>query len=175
MSTIHEDRTRIAYMYFDYKNRENQTGEDVIRSLLKQILLPSKLIPRDIESIYEDFDIHHKHPDISIFTRQLLSISAKFSSIYIILDALDECSNETLNEILTFIQQFKNSGVRVFCTSRPHITNLGDNLETSIVPIEADNEDVRNYLTIRVNQEWRHNEGFRARIIDQLTQGAKGK
>jgi hypothetical protein len=162
-------------MYFDYNNREKQTGEDVIRSLLKQILLPSKLIPHDIESVYDDFDTHHKHPDISIFTRQLLSISSKFSSIYIIIDALDECSSETLNEILTFIQQFKNSGVRVFCTSRRHITNLGDKLETSIIPIEADNEDVRNYLTIRVNQEWCHNEGFRERIIDRLTQSAKGK
>jgi hypothetical protein len=173
--SINDENARIAYVYFDYKNREEHTGENVIRTLLKQILLPSKLIPPDLKSAYDNFTAHHKYPDISIFTRQLLSISATLSSVYIILDALDECSSETLNDILSLVHQFKNYGVRVFCTSRPHITNLRDKLETPTILINANNEDIRNYLTIRVNKGWRHDKRFQGTIIDKLTQGAKGK
>ena len=129
-NTIDEGNARIAYVYFDYKNREEQTGDNVIRTLLKQLLLPSNLIPRDLESVYDDCTSRNKHPDMSIFTRQLLSISATLSSVYIMLDALDECSSEILDDIVALIHQIKNSRVKIFCTSRPHITDLEDRLRT---------------------------------------------
>jgi hypothetical protein len=174
-NTIDKDKARIAYVYFDYKNREEQTGDNVIRTLLKQLLLPSNLIPRDLESLYDDCHCHHKNPEISIFTRQLLSISATFSSIYIMLDALDECSSDTLNDIFIIVRELKNSRVKVFCTSRPQILDLEDRLQTRSIPIDAKDEDVRNYLTIRVNKEWRHNKCHQEPIINRLTQEAKGK
>ena len=91
------------------------------------------------------------------------------------LDALDECGSETLNDIIALIRLFKNSGIKVFCTSRPHLMNLNEQLDTSIILIDAHDEDVRNYLTIRLNKEWRHDQCFREQIIDRLAEGAKGK
>src|SRR5436190_8058081 len=78
---IDEDNTRVAYMYFDYKNREEQTGDNVIRILLKQLLLPSNLIPRDLESAYDECRSHRKDPNRGSSTRQLLSIAATLSSV----------------------------------------------------------------------------------------------
>lgn len=175
MNTIDEDKARIAYMYFDYKNREEQTGDNVVRTLLKQLLLPSNLIPRGLESLYDDRHHQHKKPEISKFSRQLLSISATFSSVYIMLDALDECSNDTLNDIFILVHELKNSGVKVFCTSRPQILDLEDRLQARGISIDAKDEDVRNYLIIRVNKEWRHNKSHQEPIINRLTQEAKGK
>ena len=92
------------------------------------------------------------------------------------LDALDECGSESLDDIIALIRLFKNSGVKVFCTSRPYLMNLREQLDTSIiVPIDAHDEDVRNYLTIRLNKEWRHAQCFLKQIIDRLAEGAKGK
>lgn len=53
------------------------------------------------------------------------------------LDALDECSSDTLNDIFIRVHEFKNSGVQVFCTSRPQILDLEDRLQTRSIPIDA--------------------------------------
>lgn len=79
------------------------------------------------------------------------------------LDALDEYSGETLDDILGLIHLFQISGIKVFCTSRPHICNLRDQLNTSIMLIDARDENVRNYLIIRLNKEWHHIENNKLR------------
>ena len=84
-------------------------------------------------------------------------------------------ADETLNDIITLIRLLKNSGVKVFCTSRPHLMNLNEQLNTSSILIDAHDEDVQNYLTVRLNKEWRHDPRFRDQIIERLAAGAKGK
>jgi hypothetical protein len=174
--TIHQSNACIAYLYFDYKNGEVQTGDHVVRTLLKQLLLPSDLIPHKLEASYDDCCSRLKNPDRAIFTGQLFSTATTFSSVYIMLDALDECTSETLTDIIPLIHQFKDAGIKVFCTSRPHL-HLQSRLETpSIIhSIHAHDEDVRNYLSMRLNKEWRHDERFRELIIERLAKGAEGK
>ena len=70
--------------------------ENVIRNLLKQLLLPSTSISHEFESVYDDFCSQHKDLDKTIFTRQLLCTYSTYSSIYMMLDALgdnDWCKN----------------------------------------------------------------------------------
>lgn len=98
------------------------------------------------------------------------------SSVYIMLDALDECSSATLQETITLIRRFKDSRIKVFCTLRPNLIDLGDWLGVpSIHTIRADDKDVRNYLSIRLNKEWRHAESLREKVIDGLTKDVEGK
>lgn len=59
--TIHQPNACLAYLYFDYKNREAQSGDHVIRTLLKQLLLSSDLIPRELEASYDDYYSHPSH------------------------------------------------------------------------------------------------------------------
>lgn len=101
-----------------------------------------------------------------------------FSSVYVMLDALDECNSETLEDTISLIHQFEKFGIKVFCTFRPIIDFQGvRRLEAQTIhSIEAHDKDVRNYLSIRLNKEWRHsNKRFLPKIIDQLAEGAKGK
>lgn len=88
-------------------------------------------IPHDLEAIYDDCSSRLKSPEKAIFIRQLLSIAAKFSSVYIILDALDECISETLEDVINLIHLFDDSGIKAFCTFRPILINLGDQLNIS--------------------------------------------
>src|SRR6266496_4279901 len=44
----------VAYVYFDYKSSSLQTADNVVRSLLKQLLCRINLIPRDLEDLYDD-------------------------------------------------------------------------------------------------------------------------
>ena len=70
----------------------------------------------------------------------------------------------------------KDSGFKVFCTFRPNLINVGDQVDVSMVySIHAHDEDIRNYLSIRLEEEWIHDECFIPQIVDQLAEGAKGK
>ena len=113
---------------------------------------------------------------MAVFVRQLLSTAAGFSLIYILLDALDECTSGTLDDTINLIRQFKDSGIKVFCTCRPILINLGDRLGVSTIhSISAHDEDIKNYLSIRSNKEWRHDKRFLERIMNQLAECAEGK
>lgn len=172
----HQSNVCVAYIYFDYKNAEAQTGDFVIRTLLKQLLIPLDLVSRELETVYDESCSRLKSPPKEWLISQLLSVAAKFSIVFIMLDALDECSNETLEDAITLVHRFKDSGIKVFCTFRPIFINLGDRLGVSdIYTISAHDEDVKNYLSIRLNKEWRHNKGFISQIIDRLVVDAEGK
>ena len=99
-----------------------------------------------------------------------------FLRVYIMLDALDECTSGTLEDTITLIRRFKDSGIKVFCTFRPILINLGDRLDVQTIhSIDAHDEDVRNYLSLRLNKEWLHDKCFLEQIIDRLIEGVKGK
>ena len=100
------------YIYFDYKNQEAETGDYVIRTLLKQLLLCSDLIPPDLEKVYDECRSRQKSPKGPFFTQQLSSTAPHFSSVHILLDALDECSHETLEDVIALILQIKNPNVK---------------------------------------------------------------
>ena len=165
----------IAYVYFDYKNREIQTGDYIVRTILKQLLVQLKTIPRDVEATYDDCCSRLKQPEKTFFVQQLLSMVARFGSVYVLLDALDECTDATLENIIHLICQLKDSEFKVFCTFRPNIITLSDKLNVLVHTIHAHDEDVRNYLSIRLKKEWLHDESFLPEIIDQLGKTAKGK
>ena len=166
----------IAYIYFDFKNQEAQTVDKVVRTLFKQLLLHSNSIPPDLEEVYDDCHSRQQSPDRDFFNRQLVSTAATFSSVYIMFDALDECTSGTLEDIIGVIHKLKDGGVKVFCTFRPNLIDLGGRLNISnIQSIGAHDEDVRNYLSIRLNKEWRHDKSLGNEVIDPLVKGAHGK
>jgi len=176
MHTCHQSNAAIAYVYFDYKNREAQTADYVVRTILKQLLVQLDVIPRDLEAVYDDCCSQFKQPEKSLYIRQLLSVKARFSSVYILLDALDECTDATLENIVNLVCQLKDSGVRVFSTFRPNLIGLGDQLNVSVMhSIYAHNEDIRNYVSIQLDEKWCHNKCFKPQIINQLAKGAEGK
>lgn len=122
--------------------------------LLKQVLVQSDSIPSGLETAYDEWRSRCKVPDNSAFTGQVIAACATFSSAFVVLDALDECSEESLESVIALIRRIKASGVNVFCTSRPHLVNLERQLENpTTVQICAYDDDVRKYLTKKLSKE----------------------
>lgn len=161
----------VAYLYFDYKRENEQTIANVIRVLLKQVLLQSDSIPLVLEEAYQS----GKALDESMFTAQLIAVFAAFPSSLIIFDALDECNEKILRGILNLIKRLTISGVKVFCTGRNHLTGLEKLLDNAtVIQIHAHDEDVRNYLSEQLNKQARFSRHM-GEIIESLTNNAKGK
>jgi hypothetical protein len=151
--------------------------ENIIRSLLKQLLCLLTLIPPKIESLYDDCRRKSQVPTSSQLTDQLHEViaSCKASSVFFVLDALDECLDHC-NEIITMISALDKLGVKVFCTSRPHLIDLPKRLgTTAVLEVRAQDDDVRNYLSVRL-KDWKFSESrFKPMIIDRLSNDVDGK
>ena len=103
-------------------------------------------------------------------------MAASLASVHILLDALDECTSRTLEDVIALIHQLKDPNVKWFCTFRPILNDLGERLNILIIhSIDAHDEDLRNYLSIRLNKEWRHAKILRERDIEPLVKDAHGK
>lgn len=173
-----DDCTCVAFVYLDYNDSKSQTTENILRSLLKHLLFKTKHIPPEIEAPYEASLFQNKL-EMSTLIRLFFSIASTFTSVVVIFDALDECgSYQILNDIVAFIHRLKAANVKVFCTSRPHLTDLTKQLDTPLfLQVEAHDEDVKRYLWIELSKrwEWTDDEGLKFEIVTRLADGAKGK
>jgi Cdc6-like AAA superfamily ATPase len=138
----------IAYVYCNFRRHEEQKPEDLLASLLKQLIQGQPSMPENVKSLYE----RHKkrtRPSFNELSEALHSIIAGYSKVFIIIDALDECqvSDGSRKRLLSEILGVQaKTGASVFATSR-FIPEIEKELEGSVsLEVRASDEDVRRYL-----------------------------
>ena len=139
----------IAFWYCDYKTSGEQSLEQVLGALLKQLVKSQPTLSPSVEKLYDE----HNGPDeihsISIILNLFHTIAASYDKVFILVDALDEYKpgkwhvREMLGELYTLQRQCSFS---LWATSRktPDIeTKFGS---TEVLEIRAAEKDVRQYL-----------------------------
>ena len=139
----------IAYLYCNFRRQDEQKADDLLASLLKQLSQERASLPDNVKALYERHKDERTRPSFDEISRTLQSVTALFSRVFIIIDALDECRTtdgcRTRLLTTTFLAQAK-SRVNIFATSRllPEVT---ERFEGSMsLEIRATEEDVRRYL-----------------------------
>jgi ankyrin repeat protein/nucleoside phosphorylase len=143
----------IAYVYCNYKRQENQTSNDLLASLLKQLAGQCQPLPTSVRKLYNHHEDRGTRPSAEEISRVLLSVAATFSKLFILVDALDECQE---SERLHFVSEMFNlqvqHGANIFVTSR-FISEIMDRFKDALsLEIRATDEDVRMYLESRMSQ-----------------------
>ena len=104
------------------------------------------------DAIAEHFERHQKaktQPSISDYSALLQSAVGYFSKTIIIVDALDECQEETRDIMMEEISQIQQR-VSVLVTSR-HALNILPGCQTTItVRLRANEMDIKRYLEARM-------------------------
>ena len=143
----------IAYIYCNFRRKDEQKINDLLTSLLKQLAQNQSSLPRSVQDLYDRHKEKQTLPSFEETSGALHSVAAIPLQVFIIVDALDECQvsdgcrSGFLSEIFTLQQKCK---VNIFATSRvvPDVTEKFKG-HTSL-EIRAHNEDVRNYLEGRI-------------------------
>ena len=174
-----EENAAVAYVYCNYKERD-QTPINLVASLLQQLIQSQPAIPRDIVSICKDH-IHKKtRPSLAEYSRLLQSQVQRFSEVYIIIDALDECTEVYgINNFLPEIRKLLPN-IHLLVTSR-FVSNIEREFaEASRLEIRANETDIRDYIEARIAaqpQMMRHIEAdptLRNALLDTIIQKADG-
>ncbi|EPS37521.1 hypothetical protein H072_8807 [Dactylellina haptotyla CBS 200.50] len=141
----------LAYIYFNYKRQIGQNIEDLLSSLLRQLISGNGELPEVVKVWYREHWQRGTRPLLPEICDALVSIIGSFSKVFIVADALDECT-ETQNCRARFLSEFLslkskcNATVNLFATSRfiPDVVEQFRNERQ--LEIRAPDEDIRKYL-----------------------------
>lgn len=158
--------SKVVYLYFDYATPQNQTAMSVARSLLKQLVSQSGDFPFDLESLYDNAVQHGTEPDIDTLILHL-SLFAEKNPVYAIFDAIDECDLIHIESLLEFFSELQQSAFRLLISTRPHLQNFEDHLwGLRNLEIVADENDLKNYITIILKKEKNVNATLESKCLD---------
>ena len=143
----------VAFLYCNYKKHQEQGLEDLLASLLKQLVQERRTFPREVESLHQRHIGRRTRPSIGELKEALSSTISGYSKVFFLIDALDECATVERNHLLKEVFQLQNDAhVNVFATSR-FIDNITVQFSGKLSrEIRASEPDVRRYLDNRMSQ-----------------------
>ena len=140
----------IAYLYCDFRRQHEQNTKSLLANLLKQLAQQQASIPDRVQTLYKEHRDKSTRPSRNDISSALRCVSALYSNVFIIIDALDECqvTNGCRAEFLVEIFGLQATArAKIFATSRfdPEIEKaFKQGIKTEI---RARDEDVQTYLT----------------------------
>ncbi|KAH8588562.1 ankyrin repeat protein, partial [Bisporella sp. PMI_857] len=144
-----ERNVGLAYIYCNFKRQDEQGIDDLLANLLKQLSQGTVSLPDYIKSLYNNHSKKRSRPAKNEILRTLRHAASTFSSVFIIIDALDECqvSNGCRTELLSDLFDLQEKcQTNLFATSR-FLPEVDEAFKSSIhLEIRASEQDVQKYL-----------------------------
>ncbi|KAJ7593584.1 hypothetical protein C8J56DRAFT_1160444 [Mycena floridula] len=180
-SAILQPKIAVICIYCDYKRQEEQTPTQLLGIILKQLV-------QQHSSISDHLVMLHKMgvcPSIAELFAALQTEVLLYSQVYIVVDALDECSESNQARELFFSSHSQGlwslpDHVHLLITSRD-IPSISQELgSTPRIPIEAHNEDLETYIRGRIitnnklKRLVKEDMKLAAEIVDQIILKAAG-
>ena len=155
--SVPDVKVAVLSAYYDYKTPDQQRCADMIAGMLKQFLSSSQRIHPEIRQLHSNFSIG-KRPSKDDMFRVLLQVIRDFTAVFLIVDALDECSvsnRKELEDLISGIQTMargENVDIRLLATSRPNELNerLVGGVKTTY---RAEEKDLLSLLEHRIGPE----------------------
>lgn len=147
-----DDSFGIAYIYCNFRRKHNQTAEDLLANLLRQLAQDRPSLPKSVQSFYDD--CKGQRPSLDQISTTLQSVSKMHSKVFIVIDALDECPTlegcrSTFLEAIVDLQA--KCKANVFATSR-FIPEIMEEFDGCVrLEIHAKAEDVGLYVDSRMS------------------------
>lgn len=141
----------MACFYFDFNDINKRSSNKAVRSLLFQVGQRTHDGRNTLEQLYQQHNSGQHQPSEAAIQHLLQDILASYGSKFIVLDALDECTDQ--EDFVRFLRDtvaLKGSGLRILATSRRErlieehlgpIATYNVNIRTAVV-----DEDIRVYV-----------------------------
>jgi len=132
----------------------------MLGALTKQVVNVLKMVPPEIEEEFKraGSEIGGRGLQVSETVKLLGRALAPMRRAFICIDALDECSDKHLSQLLTSLQTVSQTspGVRLFITGRPHIRSAVEKYlpeSAQVIPFSPNRQDIREYLEMRLKHD----------------------
>lgn len=139
----------VCYWYFNFKSQDEQSLENVLLSLLKQISYASTTVPKKVQALFNQCMSKRRRPSVEEIMKTLCSTAGLFSRVLIVVDALDECQtfNGHQSQLIShLIELQRTTGANILATSRPvpHIVQRFNAFAS--LEVLASTDDINRYV-----------------------------
>lgn len=155
-SIISQKNHRLAYIYFSYKDAKKQTMPNLLMSLVGQLSSSGSVLPKELIACYEAHHSGTTRPSHAESTELLRSVVNRCARVFIVIDALDECSEECRSLLLTELQHLQSRmRMSILITSRA-MPNVECQLTNATrLEIKARSDDILHYSEERITHSER--------------------
>ena len=149
----------IAYLYCNFRRVDDQTVEQLIANLVKQLLRNKFPSPSAVMDVYAQHKKYILQPSLSDLEEMFHAVAALYNDgVFVIVNALDECQMSD-NVRSKFIEallrlQSRESNVNLLATSRPVPDIVEAFYGHSCLEIVAQNNDIEWYMRNQMSN-WR--------------------
>lgn len=177
----------VAYVYFNYKDQNQQMPVTILRSLIKQLITRPHAcaldspIPQKVQSLYNNNCAAESTPKLGDLRDALVESLKLFTQTFFVFDALDECQKHVRKDLLPLIHWIADSGTRSRLYPQDILTSLtstDSNRYIQRLDIEAKEEDVIIYVDKTIQEHIKARDlitgDFRAKVISRLVGACKG-
>ena len=168
-----------AYFYFDFNEPEKQRPENLIRSLITQLSSGCSSCPEALINFYSRHQEGTRQPTTDTLLVLLSNIFEAFKEIYVVIDALDECTDRAgLLSLIETIIGWNNLHVLVTSRREQDIIRCLEPIVTAKVDLQKDvvDSDIFIHIQDRLQNDeklkWPSN--IQKQITDTLMKGAHG-
>jgi len=146
------DNIAIACVYFNWQ--ESRTTADIVANVLKQLLERNDTLTKEIKDRYDQFQERRETSLGAKDIVQLLHLEAsKISRVFIVLDALDECTGGEISWAKIILELEKIPNVSLMITGRPGVERVVLSKCKDMVSLEirASDDDIRKAIDNELN------------------------
>jgi hypothetical protein len=139
----------IAFVYCNYKRQADQTTPNLLAAIIKQLVQDRPSIAQPLSSLYDQHRPKRTRPLLEELLSVLHSVLAKYSKVYVVLDALDECSEQdgTRSQLLRLCRRLQQKyDLRLMATSRQIPDILEEFKNTPLVEVRASDSDLKRFV-----------------------------
>ncbi|KAL8949723.1 MAG: hypothetical protein Q9222_004199 [Ikaeria aurantiellina] len=140
------DGTVVAHVYFDYRDEESHSVDQITASILKQLVSAHRFIPSAVSTMYNRHAKQQRASQQQDLMPALLATCRGPTRVFVVIDALDECAVKHRREFLKLLDGLREC-VNIFITSRPHLDDLAKTLGPLIqIEVKAHDSDLQKYI-----------------------------
>ena len=155
-----KENIAVTGFYYDFLAQQEHTITNVMGAILKQLVGRGRGgSPNGLREAFQQAKDEFGGSGLRLadLMRMLRSATASLPSVFICIDALDECLPKYLPELLESLRDIvrESPTTRIFLTGRPHV---GENVrryftKVVVIPISPNTGDIRNYVEMRLDRD----------------------
>ncbi|KAM5357250.1 hypothetical protein ACJZ2D_016458 [Fusarium nematophilum] len=140
----------IAYAYCDYQDRNTLSETSIWSSIIRQLVESCQQIPTEVTAFRDKYLEKRSLPTDEERILLVKALSRLFQKTYILIDALDECSEDNREAFISLAEQVKSS-VHLLITSRSNLDLTTSFQNLSRINVFAHSSDVEVYLNSKMS------------------------
>jgi len=150
-----EEGPAVAWLYFDFLAHQEQSATAMLGAILRQLVNTEEMLEDIRQRFRKRFsDRGLRLPDMVGMLKTAISL---LPQVYICIDALDECTPKSQQELLESLQDIvlESPSTRVLFTGRSHVADEVKKYfaEAIIVSVSPTKNDIRIYLGLKLDRD----------------------